>query len=80
MLNQFENMLLNTFIQKLNAHGVQIDAETVKKSIANSPQIIQQVEEILLTNSPDRFTKIINLIKQTANGTASSTTTDTSQK
>lgn len=73
MLNQFEDMVLNTFVQKLNSHGVNIDAETVKKAIANSPAIIGQVEEILMSNSQDRLTKIVNLIKQTA-GTGTSTT------
>jgi hypothetical protein len=74
MLNEIEDMLINKFIQKLSEHGVQIDAATIKKAIANSPQIIQQVEAIMQSNSQDRFPKIIALIKQAAGNASSGST------
>jgi hypothetical protein len=69
MFNQIEDMMVNTLVQKLNAHGLNVDAETVKKAIANSPQIIQQVESILLASSSDeRLAKISALISAAAKG------------
>ena len=73
MFNQIEDMLLNTFIEKLNAHGVKIDAQTVKNAIAKSPQIVVQVEQIMMSNSQDRMEKIVALLNQTAQGSAAPT-------
>lgn len=80
MLNQFEDMLINTFIQKLNAHGVQLDAETVKKAIANSPQVIQQVEQIMVSNSQDKMQQIVTVLKQAAGESTTTTKTTTTGK
>ena len=75
MLNQFEDMIINTLVQKLNSHGINLDAETVKKAVANSPQVIAQVEAILLaSSSEDRLEKIKTLISQAAQGNNSGTT------
>ncbi len=69
MLNQFEDMILGTLIAKLKTHGLNVDEETIKKAIANSPQIVQQIESILLAStSQDRLTKISALINQAAQG------------
>lgn len=76
MLSQFEDMILNTLVEKLNSHGLNLNAETVKKAVANSPQIVQQIEEILLTsNSQEKLAKITALITQAAKGTTTTTTT-----
>lgn len=75
MFNQFEDMIVSTLVQKLNAHGLNLNEETVKKAIANSPQIVQQIESILLaSSSQDRLAKISALISQAAKGETTTTT------
>ena len=72
MLNQFEDMIINTLVQKLNTHGIDIDANTVKKAIMNSPQVVQQIESILLeSNSQEKLEKIKTLIAQATQGGSS---------
>ena len=67
MFEQFENMILNTLVQKLNAHGINLDVETLKNAIANSPQVVQQIESILLSSSSqEKLEKIKALIAQAA--------------
>lgn len=83
MFEQFENMLLNPLVEKLNAHGIKIDAETIKKAVANSPQIVTQIEAILMSsNSQEKLEKIKALITQASGGTTAdnSKTTTTSTK
>lgn len=76
MLNQFEDMLLNNLVQKLNSHGLNISADTIKKAIANSPQIVQQIEGILLSGTTqEKLNKITALIAQAAKGENTTTTT-----
>lgn len=60
MLSQFEDMLLNPLIKKLNEHGVNLDAETVKRAVANSPQVVGQIESALLAGtSQEKAQKIM---------------------
>lgn len=67
MLGQFEDMIVNKLVQQLNKQGLNVDAETIKRAVANSPQIVQQIEGILLAStSQDRLAKITALIKQAA--------------
>lgn len=73
MFNQLESMLLAPLIAKLNSHGIKVDEEMVKKAIANSPQIIAQIEQILLSSSPqEKLQKIQQLISQASQGESSS--------
>ncbi len=78
MLNQFENMLLAPLIEKLNSHGIKVDEDMIKKAVSNSPQIVEQIEQILLASSPqEKLQKIQQIIMQASQGgsTTSSTTT-----
>lgn len=75
MFNQIEDMVINTLVQKLNTHGLNLDPETVKRAVANSPQLAQQIETILLASSTqDRLAKIKTLISQAAGGTTPNAT------
>lgn len=74
MLNQFEDMIIDNLVTKLNAKGVNVDADTVKRALENSPQLVVQIEGILTSNSQDRVQKVIALITQNA-GTGTTTTT-----
>jgi hypothetical protein len=67
MLNQFEDMIINQFVSKLQEHGLSLDATTVKQAISNSPQIVQQIEAILIdSSSQDKLAKITGLLSQAA--------------
>lgn len=67
MLNQFEDMVIGKLVQQLNSHGINIDGDTIKKAIANSPQIVTQIEAILATpGTEDKITKITALIQSSA--------------
>jgi nitrogen regulatory protein PII-like uncharacterized protein len=69
VIEQFENRLLNTLVEKFNAHSIKIDVEMIKKAITNSPQITAQSEVILMTlSSEDRLEKIKALIVQMTQG------------
>lgn len=73
MLGQVEELVINKLVEKLNAHGLKITAEDVKTAVANSPQIVQQIESILLSsNTDEKLEKIKTLIAQAA-GTATTT-------
>lgn len=82
MLNQFEDMLLNPLLKKLNEHGVNIDAETIKRAVANSPQVVSQIETALLQGtSEEKVQKIIAILTQAAQGGSSTAnTSDTSNQ
>jgi hypothetical protein len=46
-----------------------VDAETIKNAIANSPQLVTQIETILLTGtSEEKVQKIMALISQAKDG------------
>lgn len=71
MFNQIEGVIVTKLVQQLNSHGINVSEETVKQAIANSPQIVAQVEAILATpGTQDKVAKITALIK------SASTTTD----
>lgn len=75
MLNQFEDMLLTPLVKKLNEHGVNVDLETVKRAVENSPQVVAQVEAALLSGTTqEKMQKIASIITQAAKGGTDSTT------
>lgn len=80
MLAQFEDMIINTLVQKLNDFGIKLDADTIKSAVANSPQVVQQIESILLSSSSeDKLEKIKALLSQaaqTTQGSGATTVTD----
>ncbi len=43
MFSQFEDIMLAPLVKKLNEHGVNVDAETIKRAVSNSPQIVAQI-------------------------------------
>lgn len=81
MLNQFEDMLINPLIKKLNEHGVNIDADTVKRAVSNSPQVVAQIEAALLSGtSQEKFQKIMAILTQASqSGTSTASTNTTNQ-
>lgn len=64
MLNQFEDIIVNKIVEQLNSHGINVAADTIKKALANSPQIAMQIETILTTssNTKDKIEKITTLL------------------
>ncbi len=72
MLNKFEDMIIGKMVQQLNDHGINIDSDTIKKAIANSPQIVGQIEAILATpGAQDKISKINELLHSAASNTGS---------
>jgi|GEM_PF-4031058 len=70
MFNQIEGMIIGKLVQQLNSHGINVDEETVKKAITNSPQIVAQIQEILATpNTQDKIAKITALLQGSADQT-----------
>jgi hypothetical protein len=75
MFSQFEDMLLTPLVKKMNEHGVNVDAETVKRAVANSPQVVAQIEAALLAGtSEEKMQKILAIITQAAQGGGTSQT------
>lgn len=67
MFNQFEDMLLNPLVKKLNEHNVNVDLETLKHAIHNSPQVVAQIQQALASGtSQEKAQKIVTIIKQAA--------------
>ena len=65
MLNEIQDMLINTLVEKLNSHGFNVNPDTLKKAVANSPQIIQEIQSILsASSSEDRSAKINALLSR----------------
>lgn len=81
MLGQFEDMIIEKLVQQLNSHGITISAETVKKAVANSPQVVAQIQGILMaTSSEDRLEKVKALLQQAAAGGDAATSGTTANK
>ena len=68
MLNQFRNMAVNAFVKLLNEKGVNVSAETLNQAIDNSPHVIKEAQEILMSDSKDKIPRVIALIENTAYG------------
>lgn len=69
MLEEFEDMILNKVVQMLNTHGINVNVDTLKKALANSPHIVTQIQSILsASDSKDRIEKIKALISEAAAG------------
>lgn len=81
MFDQIKNMFVDELAQKLQAEGYKINADTIKNALANAPHLVQQIEGILASNSPDKLQQITNLLNTAESGqsTATSTETQTSQ-
>jgi hypothetical protein len=77
MFDQFEDVVLNKIVTQLQAHGINVDVDTLKKLVANSPHFITEVEGILQTKDPEERKKKINDLIQEASGQDK---TDTSNK
>lgn len=75
MLNQFEDVIIGKIVQQLNSHGINVQAETVKKALSDSPQIAVQIETILTTSSStqEKLSKISTLLS--SYGTTTTTQT-----
>lgn len=74
MFNKVEEAVINTMVQNLNDHGFNVSPDSLKEAIDKeaigkevidtSPQIIQKIESILLSDSPDKLAKITALISE----------------
>lgn len=64
MFNKIEEAVINTLVKKLNDHGYNVSPESLKEAIDASPQIIQKIESILLSDSPNKFARITALISE----------------
>lgn len=73
MLDQFKSFAVTNLVKKLNEHGINVDPQTVEKAINNSPQLIVQIQGILLaSDSKQRIEKIKELLNQAASGQTTS--------
>jgi len=78
MFSQFEDMLLAPLVKKLNEHGVNVDAETIKHAVSNSPQVVAQIEAVLLTGTTqEKAQKVLAILNQATQGGASAATVTT---
>lgn len=62
MFDQIKNFFIDTLAQKLQANGYQISADTIKNALNNAPHLMQQIQDIMASDSKDRMKKIVALI------------------